>query len=252
MAVMLVTGGSRGLGGDIARLAAERGWAIAINYVSDSVAADTVLNNVEKAGVKGVAVRADISEPDEVVRLFDSVESSLGPIVGLVNNAGISTGVGKIETLDVEQTRKMLAINVFGLFLCCRQAVKRMARCYGGQGGSIVNISSSAARSASPGNFVDYGAGKGAVDTLTMGLAKEQGSEGIRVNAVRPGFVKTEMMAELVAKKPAMLETAIANTPLGRVAEMRDVSHAVLWLMSEEARHITGAIIDISGGRSTQ
>lgn len=252
MGVMLVKGGSRGHGADIARLAAERGWDVAINYASDSARADAVLEDVKRHGVRGVAVRADISEPAEVDRLFGIVSGTLGPITGLVNNAGISTGVGKIETLDVEQTRRMLAVNVFGLFLCCQRAVKQMARCHGGQGGGIVNISSTAARSASPGYFVDYGAGKAAVDTLTMGLAKEQGAEGIRVNAVRPGFVKTEMMAELVARKPAMLQIAIANTPLGRVAEMRDVSHAVLWLLSEEARHITGAIIDISGGRQTQ
>lgn len=252
LSVLLVTGGSRGIGADIARLASERGWNVGINYLSNETSAEEVLTDVRSNGVNAVAARADVSNPGDVTALFETVENNLGPITGLVNSAGILTGMGKIETLDIEKTRRMLEINVFGLFLCCQHAVRKMARCYGGQGGAIVNISSSAARSGSPGSFVDYAAAKAAVDTLTIGLAKEQGQEGIRVNAVRPGIINTEMAVELAAKSPAWLERTIAGTPLGRIGEMRDVSTAVLWLLSGEARHTTGTIMDISGGRHTQ
>ena len=252
MNVLLVTGGSRGIGADIARLASERGWSVGINYASNAASAEEVLADVRGNGVKGCAVRADVSNPDNVAAMFEEVERDLGPISGLVNSAGIATGMGKIETLDFEKTRRMLEINVLGLFLCCQHAVRRMARCHGGKGGAIVNISSSAARAGSPGRFVDYAAAKAAVDTLTIGLAKEQGPEGIRVNAVRPGIINTEMAAEQAAKNPTWLERAIADTPLGRIGELRDVSTAVLWLLSSEAQHTTGTIMDISGGRWTQ
>ncbi len=252
MGVLLVTGSGRGIGADIARLASDRGWDIGVNDIAIDDNAESVLEDVRSNGARAIAVRADVSVPDEVETLFQTVEQELGPITGLVNNAGISTGIGKIEELDIDETRRMFEINLFGLFVCCRSAVRRMAKCHGGQGGAIVNISSSSARTAAPGNFVDYAAGKGAIDTLTIGLAKEQGPEGIRVNAVRPGVTNTEMGAELAAKDPDWLERLMRSTPLGRMAEMRDVSAAVLWLLSDEARHVTGAIIDVSGGSATQ
>ena len=252
MSVLLVTGGSRGIGADIARLASERGWHVGVNYVSSEASAQAVVKDIRNNGRQGIAVRADVSDPAGVAALFESVEASLGPITALVNSAGLATGMGKIEALDFAKTRRMFDVNVLGLFLCCQHAVRRMARCNGGSGGAIVNISSSAARSGSPGRWVDYAAAKAAVDMLTIGLAKEQGPEGIRVNAVRPGIINTEMTAEQAAKDSTWLGRAIADTPLGRIGEMRDVSTAVLWLLSDEARHTTGTIMDISGGRWTQ
>lgn len=252
MSVLLVTGGSRGIGADIARLASERGWDVGVNYVSNEGSAQAVLKDVRNNGRQGIAVRADVSNPDDVAALFESVEASLGPITALVNSAGLATGMGKIEDLDFAKTRRMFDVNVLGLFLCCQHAVRRMARCHGGSGGAIVNISSSAAMSGAPGRFLDYAAAKAAVDRLTTSLAKEQGSEGIRVNGVRPGVINTEMTAEVAAKDPKWLARAVADTPLGRIGDMRDVSGAVLWLLSDEARHTTGTIMDISGGRWTQ
>jgi len=253
MSVLLVTGGSRGIGADIAKLASERGWHVGVNYVSDEASAQEVVKDIRSNGKKAVAVRADVADPAGVAALFESVEASLGPITALVNNAGLATtGMGKIEALDFARTRRMFDVNVLGLLLCCQHAVRRMARCHGGSGGAIVKIFSSAARSGAPGRFADYAATKAAVDMLTIGLAKEQGPQGIRVNAVRPGIINTDMTAEVAAKDPTWLGRAIADTPLGRIGEMRDVSTAVLWLLSDEARHTTGTIMDISGGRWTQ
>jgi NAD(P)-dependent dehydrogenase (short-subunit alcohol dehydrogenase family) len=184
MNVLLVTGGSRGIGANIARRAAERGWHVCVNYTSNEDRAQEVASDVRSQGVKAAVVQADVSVPGEVEAMFDRTEQELGPITGLVNNAGVATGIGPIEELDIDATRRMLDVNVFGLFVCCRCAVKRMPKRYGGQGGVIVNISSSATRSASPGRFVDYAAGKAAVDTLTIGLAKEQGPHGIRAFSV--------------------------------------------------------------------
>ena len=251
MNVLLVTGGSRGIGANIARRAAERGWHVCVNYTSNEDRAQEVASDVRSQGVKAAVVQADVSVPGEVEAMFDRTEQELGPITGLVNNAGVATTVrGPIEELDIDSTRRMLDVNVFGVFVCCRCAVKRMSKRYGGQGGVIVNISSSAARSASPGRWVDYAAGKAAVDTLTIGLAKEPGPHGIRVFGVRPGFIKTDMAA--TGANPSLLERAIAGTPLGRIGEVDDVSNAVIWMLSEEARHSTGTIIDVSGGRWTQ
>lgn len=252
MSVLLVTGGSRGIGADIARLASERGWHVGVNYVSDEASAQAVVKDIRNNGRQGIAVRADVADPAGVAALFESVESSLGPLTALVNSAGIATGMGKIETLDFARTRRMFEVNVLGLYLCCQHAVRRMARCHGGSGGAIVNISSAASRSGAPGRFLDYAAAKAAVDRLTTSLAVEQGPEGIRVNGVRPGIINTDMVVEQAAKDPTWLPRTIAGTPLGRIGEMRDVSTAVLWLLSDEARHTTGTIMDISGGRSTQ
>ncbi len=252
MSVLLVTGGSRGLGAGVARLAAERGWHVGINYAADEESAQDVAAEVRRQGMKACVVKADVSNPDEVEVMFGRTEEELGPITGVVNSAGISTGIGPIEELDIDATRRMLDINVFGLFLCCRSAVKRMAKRHGGQGGAIVNISSASARTASPGSFVDYAAGKSAVDTLTIGLAKEQGPQGIRVYGVRPGVINTDMVAVAAKQSPAWLEAVVAGTPNGLIGEVCDVSGAVLWLLSQEARHSSGTIIDISGGRATQ
>ncbi|MBT4487660.1 MAG: SDR family oxidoreductase [Rhodospirillaceae bacterium] len=252
MSVLLVTGGSRGIGADVARLASERGWHVGINYTADEDSAQNVASDVRDQGMKATVVRADISKPDDVEKLFSRTAEELGQITGVVNSAGIATGIGPIEELDIEATHRMLEINVFGLFLCCRAAVQRMAKRHGGQGGAIVNISSAASRSYSPGSFVDYAAGKAAVDTLTIGLAKEQAPQGICVFGVRPGVINTDMVKAGAELSPEWLKTVVASTPNGRIGEVRDVSGAVLWLLSEEARHSTGSIIDISGGRATQ
>ncbi len=252
MGVLLVTGGSRGIGAGVAQLAAEKGWHVGINYTSNEESAEEVAADVRGHGMKACVVKADVANPDDVEALFSQTERELGPITGLVNSAGVATGIGPIEDLDIEQTHRMLDINVFGLFVCCRSAVKRMARRHGGKGGTIVNISSAAARSYAPGAFVDYAAGKAAVDCLTIGLAKEQAPEGISVFGVRPGIINTDMVKEAAKINPAWLEGVLAGTPNGRVGEVEDVSSAVLWLLSADAQHSTGSIIDISGGRCTQ
>jgi NAD(P)-dependent dehydrogenase (short-subunit alcohol dehydrogenase family) len=252
MSVLLVTGGSRGIGADVARLASERGWDVGINYTAAEASARQVATEVRGQGRKAAVIQADVSAPDEVEAMFRRTEEELGPITGLVNSAGLATGIGAIEDLDIEETRRMLEVNVFGLYVCCRCAVRRMAKRHGGGGGTIVNISSASARSASPGAFVDYAASKAAVDTLTLGLAKEQGAQGIHVYGVRPGVINTDMVAAAAEINPAWLENVVATTPLGRIGEVRDVSSAVLWLLSDEAHHSTGTILDISGGRITQ
>lgn len=252
MSVLLVTGASRGIGAGIARLAAERGWHVGINFAVDEASAQDVAAYVREQGVKACVVQADVSKPDEVEAMFSATEKALGPIAGLVNSAGIATGVGRIESLDVAETRKMLDVNVFGLYLCCRCAVKRMAKRHGGTGGTIVNISSAAARTGAPGAFVDYAGAKGAVDTMTVGLAKEQADQGIHVYAVRPGLINTELVRAAAEKNPAWVDGIIAAVPMGRIGEIREVSNAVLWLLSQEAHYATGTIIDISGGRVTQ
>lgn len=252
MNVLLVTGGSRGLGADIARQAARRGWHVGVNYTSNEESAQEVAADVRRQGVKATIIQADVSVPGEVEDMFNRTQQDLGPITGLVNSAGVATGIGPIEDLDIDATRRMLDINVYGLFLCCRCAVKLMSKRHGGHGGVIVNISSAAARTASPGAFVDYAAAKAAVDTLTIGLAREQGPQGIRVFGVRPGVINTDMVAAGAELSPAWLDGVVAGTPLGRIGEVSDVSSAVLWMLSEEASHSTGTIVDISGGRATQ
>ena len=252
MGVLLVTGGSRGIGAGVARSAAENGWHIGINSPSNKESAEDVAAYVRSQGVKACVVKADVSNPDNVEAMFSRTEEELGPITGLVNSAGISSGIGPIEDHDLEQTHHMLEINVFGLYACCRSAVQRMAKRHGGQGGTIVNISSAAARTHAPGSFVDYAAGKAAVDSLTIGLAQEQAPQGIFVYGVRPGVINTDMVKEAAKISPAWLEGILAGTPNGRIGEVEDVSSAVLWLLSEDAHHSTGSIIDISGGRATQ
>ena len=251
MSVVLVTGAGRGIGADVARLAAERGWSVAINYAAKHETANALRDELLGTGADVIAIQADVADPDSVESMFDQVEEELGPVTGLVNNAGVGSGIGPIETLDIENTRRMLDVNVFGLLVCCRCAVKRMSTFHGGVGGSIVNISSAAARTGGPGTYVAYAAGKGAVDTLTIGLAKEQGAAGIRVNAVRPGVINTDMIAAGVEMNPDWLKGVTAATPLGRIGKVRDVSAAVVWLLSEEASFTSGAIIDVSGGRVT-
>jgi NAD(P)-dependent dehydrogenase (short-subunit alcohol dehydrogenase family) len=232
--VMLVTGSSRGIGAATARLAAERDYKVCVNYVRDR-------------GAGGIAVAGDVSVEADVVRMFSEVDRRLGRLTVLVNNAGVVDRAARVDEMSAARLERMFAINVTGSFLCAREAVKRMSTRHGGQGGSIVNLSSVAARIGAPAMYVDYAAAKGAIDTMTLGLSKEVGGEGIRVNAVRPGVVRTEIHAS--GGDPGRAERIGATAPLGRAGDAEEIARAILWLASDEASYVTGAILDVSGGR---
>ena len=252
MGVMIVTGGSRGIGADICRLAAQRGYSVCVNYLRGEKEARAVVEEIGKSGGRAVAVKADVTSETDVARLFDETVSKLGPVTALINNAGWGGQHGPIEAWQIDATRRLIELNLLGPMICSREAVKRMARKHGGQGGNIVNISSAAARTGAPGVFVHYAATKGGLDVFTTGFAKEVAKEGIRVNAVRPGYVRTEMYEEDLRQSPDWVRANIASIPVGRIAEVRDVSAVVLWLLSDDASYVTGSIVDISGGRVTQ
>lgn len=251
MGVLVVTGGGRGIGAEICRLGAERGWAVCVNYDRNAAAAEQVAGEIARRGGKAIAVQADVANPGQVAAMFARVDRELGRVTGLVNNAGIMGSRGRVEELDAEATRRMLAVNVLGVFLCCQAAILRMAKRYGGSGGGIVNISSASSRHGGAGGYVDFAASKGAVDALTNGLAREQAKDGIRVNCVRPGLIMTEGNEEWAKDHPGWLEMQLELTPLGRAGELCDAATATLWLLSDEAQFVTGAILDVSGGRAT-
>jgi len=245
--VLLITGAGRGIGAATARLAAQRGYAVCVNYRRDRSAADVVVRDIQAAGGRALAVAADIAVEAEVVRLFDTVDERLGPLRGLVNNAGVLEPQMRLDAMDAARLVRVLSTNVIGSFLCAREAVRRMSTRHGGQGGGIVNVSSAAARLGSPGEYVDYAASKGAVDTLTIGLAKEVAQEGIRVNAVRPGVIYTELHAS--GGEPERVDRVKASVPMRRGGTAEEVAQAILWLLSDEASYTTGAILDVAGGR---
>ena len=242
--VMIVTGGSRGIGAATARLAATRGYAVCVNYRKERGAAEALARELDG---KAIAVAADVAEEADVVRLFETVDRSLGPVTALVNNAGIVDLGTRVEAITPVRLQRMFAVNVFGSFLCAREAVKRMSRRHGGKGGVIVNVSSIAAKLGGAGEYVDYAAAKGAIDTFTVGLAKEVGADGIRVNAVRPGIIRTEI--HLSSGDPGRVERIGAVAPLGRPGEAEEVARVILWLASEESSYMSGALVDVSGGR---
>jgi NAD(P)-dependent dehydrogenase (short-subunit alcohol dehydrogenase family) len=252
MGVVLVTGGSRGIGAEICARAAERGYGVGVNYRHGQAEANAVVDAIKKRGGRAVAVQADVSKEDQVEGMFEEVTSKLGQITALINNAGWGGQHGPIEAWDAEATRRLIETNLLGPMLCSREAVKRMSKKLGGSGGTIVNISSAAARTGSPGVFVHYAATKGGLDVFTTGLAKEVAKDGIRVNAVRPGYVRTAMYEDDLKQSPDWVRSTIAAIPMGRIAEVQDVSAVVLWLLSDDASYVTGSIIDISGGRATQ
>jgi len=240
--VMLITGGSRGIGAATARLAAERGYKVAINYVRDRNAAETLARETG-----GIAIAADVAQEAEVVRLFGELDRRFGRLAVLVNNAGVVDLSMRVDEMSAARITRMFAINVTGSFLCAREALKRMSTRHGGKGGAIVNISSVAARIGAPGMYVDYAAAKAAIDTFTLGLSKEVGGEGVRVNAVRPGVVRTEIHAS--GGDPGRAERIGAGAPLGRAGEAEEIARAILWLAGDEASYVSGAILDVAGGR---
>jgi len=244
---VLITGASRGIGAATARLAAQRGYAVGVNYRRDATAAQQVVSDIERAGGRALAVQADVSLEADVTRLFDHVERSLGPLKALVNNAGLLERQARLDEMDAARLQRVLATNVIGPFLCAREAVRRLSTRYGGRGGVIVNVSSRAAVLGSAGEYVDYAASKGAVDTLTVGLAREVAAEGVRVNGVRPGLIDTDIHA--LGGEPGRVARLSGNVPLGRGGTPHEVATAIVWLLSDEATFVTGSILDVSGGR---
>lgn len=245
--VILITGGSRGVGAATARLAAEQGYDVAISFVSNEAAALAVAANVEAAGRRALPVRADSADPDQVSRLFAAVDREFGRIDVLVNNAAIIATQSRMEDLAFERMQRMFAINSIGPILCAQQAVKRMSYRHGGRGGVVINVSSASARLGSPNEYVDYAASKGALETFTTGLAKEVAREGIRVCCIRPGHIYTEMHAS--GGEPGRVDRVRDSIPMGRGGQPEEVSRAILWLASGEASFITGTFLDVTGGK---
>lgn len=245
--VMIVTGGGRGIGAATARLAAGRGYSVCVNYRQNRDAAEALVRDIRDSGGEAIAVPADIASESEVVRLFQEVDAQLGSVTALVNNAGILERQMRVEEMDSGRLTRILTTNVTGSFLCAREAVRRMSTRNGGRGGAIVNVSSAASRLGSAGEYVDYAASKGAIDTLTIGLSREVATEGIRVNAVRPAFIHTDIHA--AGGEPDRIERLRSSIPLQRGGQPEEVAQAILWLLSDEASYVTGAFIDLAGGR---
>ncbi|MER5969539.1 SDR family oxidoreductase [Streptomyces sp. NPDC002055] len=244
---VVVTGGSRGIGAAVARLLGEQGRDVCLSYREDAAAARAAVAGVTAAGARAIAVRADMSSPEDIERLFRTADAELGPLTGLVNNVGVLERQCRVVDLDADRLHRILTTNVAGYFLCARQAVLRMSTARGGAGGAIVNVSSAAARLGSPGEYVDYAASKGAVDTFTTGLALEVADEGIRVNAVRPGFIRTGIHAD--GGDPGRVERLARNLPMRRGGEPEEVAEAVVWLLSGRSSYVTGSFIDLAGGK---
>lgn len=245
--VLVVTGGGRGIGAATARLAAARGYAVCVNYAKNRESAEGVVAEIVKSGGRAIAVQADVGAESEVARLFATVDRELGTVTALVNNAGIIEKQARLADIDAARLERMFTTNVTGPFLCAREAVRRMSTKQGGAGGNIVNVSSAASRIGGGGEYLDYAAAKGAIDTFTLGLAKEVAAEGIRVNAVRPGIIYTEIHAS--GGEPGRVDRMKSVVPLGRGGQPEEVAASILWLLSDEASYITGTILDVAGGR---
>lgn len=247
MGALIITGASRGIGAAIARLAAARGYAVAVNFSSGETSANKIAADIVAAGGHAIPIHADISSEDHILTLFQTAERELGPIKGLVNNAGVAGGFARVENLTAEAIEKTFAVNVTGAMLCAREAVRRMSTKRGGSGGAIVNISSIAARTGAAGEWVHYAASKGAIDSFTVGLAREVATEGIRVNSVKPGLVDTEIHA--ANGEPGRLQRLMPSIPMNRAGKPEEIAEGVLWLLSPAASYVTGAILEIGGGR---
>ena len=244
--ILLITGASRGIGAATARLAAGRGYTVCVNFLRQQREADEVVRAIESAGGQAFAVQADIGAEPDVLRLFETVDRQ-GRLTALVNNAATLEPQMRLEAMDAARLQRVFSTNIIGSFLCAREAVRRMSQAHGGNGGSIVNVSSGAARFGSPGEYIDYAASKGAIDVLTIGLAREVGEQGIRVNAVRPGFIYTGMHAK--GGEPGRVDRVKTQVPMQRGGQPEEVAAAILWLLSAEASYVNGAILDVAGGR---
>lgn len=247
MNIALVTGGSRGIGRATAILLARQGWRVAVNYVHRTAEAESVVAEIERQGGSAFAVQADIADEAQVVAMFADIDRQPEPLKALVNNAGILFQQATLEQLTAERINRVFATNVTGCFICCREAVKRMGHHYGGGGGAIVNVSSAASRTGAPGEYVDYAASKGAMDTLTRGLSLEVAAQGIRVNGVRPGYIYTDMHTD--GGEPQRVDRLASAIPMQRGGQPGEIASAIAWLLSDEASYITGTFIDAAGGR---
>ena len=245
--ILLVTGGSRGIGAATAVHAARAGWDVAINYTRDAQAAEAVAGEVRALGSRALVVQADVADEAQVLAMFAAVDAALGPVTGLVNNAGVVDLPARVDEMSLQRLQRMWAINITGTFVCTREALKRMSRRHGGPGGAIVNLSSAAARLGAPNQYVDYAASKGAIDTFTLGLAREVAAEGVRVNGVRPGIIDTDIHAS--GGLPHRAAQMAPSVPLQRAGTSQEVAAAIVWLLSDEASYATGTIIDVTGGR---
>ena len=245
--VLLITGGSRGIGAATALLAAQDGWAVAVNYANNQAAANQVVQAIAQAGGQAIAVQGDVADEAQIVRLFAAVDQQLGPVTGLVNNAGVVDVTARVEDMSWQRLERMMRINVLGTFACAKEAIRRMSTRHGGQGGVIVNLSSAAARLGAPGQYVDYAASKGAIDTFTVGLAKELATENIRVNAVRPGVIDTDIHAS--GGLPNRARDLAPLIPMQRAGTAQEIAESIVWLLSDKASYVTGTCLDVGGGR---
>jgi NAD(P)-dependent dehydrogenase (short-subunit alcohol dehydrogenase family) len=245
--VLLITGGSRGIGAATALLAAQDGWAVAVNYANNQAAANQVVQAIAQAGGQAIAVQGDVANEAQIARLFATVDQQLGPVTGLVNNAGVVDVTARVEDMSWQRLERMMRINVLGSFACAKEAIRRMSTRHGGQGGVIVNLSSVAARLGAPAQYVDYAASKGAIDTFTVGLAKELATENIRVNAVRPGVIDTDIHAS--GGLPNRARDLAPQIPMQRPGTAEETAQAIVWLLSDKASYVTGTCLDVTGGR---
>ena len=245
--VVLVTGGGRGIGAATCILAAQKGWDVAVNYATNAEAAQQVVKQIQATGARAIAVQADVADEAQVLAMFKRVRAELGPLQGLVNNAGVIDVYARLDEMSMARWRRMFDINVLGSMLCAREAIRQMSTLHGGQGGSIVNLSSAAARLGAPGQYLDYAAAKGAIDSFTLGLSKEVAAEGIRVNAIRPGLIDTEIHAS--GGLPNRVKDLEHLVPAKRGGTAMEVAHAIVWLLSDDASYTTMSFLDVSGGR---
>jgi len=245
--IVLITGASRGIGAATAVRAAADGFAVAVNYSSNTSAAQAVVTRIQAQGGTAMAVQADVSDEAQIVAMYRQIDDILGPVTALVNNAGVVDVAARVDQMDWQRLRRMFDINVLGTFVCTREALQRMSTRHGGPGGAIVNISSVAARLGGPGQYIDYGASKGAIDTFTVGLAREVATEGVRVNAVRPGIIETDIHAS--GGQPGRAREMAPMVPMQRAGSAQEVANAIVWLLGAQAAYVTGAILDVSGGR---